>query len=217
MVAMERPIIFNAEMVIAILEGRKTETRRVVKPQPPNDAHCAFGFDRARFWIDAPFNTESRYPSCDKEVRVPYPLDCVLWVRETWQTVDTSGVEWFTLRYRATPDEQFDIPATDAMWDKYGGGNFRSSWRPSIFMPRWASRLLLRVEDVQAERLHDITADGARSEGVPAPESKKALKSPDEYALFRFSRLWDEINVKRGFGWDANPWVWVIKFELLRD
>jgi hypothetical protein len=91
--------------------------------------------------------------------------------------------------------------------------SFTTPWRPSIHMPRWASRITLKIMGVRVERVQDITPDDARAEGVPAPKSKHAMGLPDQYALHRFKHLWDSINEKRGYGWSVNPWVWVVEFQ----
>jgi len=86
---------------------------------------------------------------------------------------------------------------------------FKAPWKPSIFMPKWATRIWLEVTGVRAERVQDITATGIMEEGV------KGWKAPMLLARSRFQALWDSINAKRGFGWDTNSWVWVYEFELL--
>lgn len=119
-------ILFNAEMVRSILAGRKTQTRRVITPQ------SIFGKGLQ-----------------DKMLaQSPYADTGFLLVCETWAIVDTTDAfpgNHFTLAYRAT-GEQLTLPILDDVWDKYGGANFDSKWRPSIFMPRWASRITLKVE-----------------------------------------------------------------------
>ena len=170
----ERPILFNAEMVRAIRDGRKTQTRRVIKPQPIRDyaelvSRCPYG---------APG---------DKR-----------WVRETWRD-DSFDWEWGTrqqIAYRAD------------------GDNGDHTWRPSIHMPRWASRITLEVTGAGAERVQDITPEDVVAEGV-------SLDGLCDYPAWIFSNaiyeqfreLWDSPNAKRGYGWDSNPWVWVLEFE----
>jgi hypothetical protein len=126
-----------------------------------------------------------------------------LWVRETWAaSLDSDGDMCKPFLYRATYDEavygqlkaSFSDRATE-IWDVVGN----TGWRPSIHMPRWASRLTLEVTGVRVERVQDISEADAKAEGV---------KSAAE-----FCALWDEINGARGYGWDANPWVWVVEFK----
>jgi hypothetical protein len=180
----KKPILFSAPMVRAILAGHKTQTRRVVK--------CAVIQKGERIITDLPC------PYGDVGTR--------LWVRETWfaggtgSLKDGRGIE---VEYRADDTE-----------------GWQGIWRPAIFMPRWASRITLEITDVRVERLQDISEADALTEGLPLIEFFK----PTEIAAFTewecrhphahsFSRLWDSINAPRGYGWDKNPWVWVISFK----
>ena len=187
----EHPILFGGPMVRAILDGLKTMTRRVVKPQPPENGLPV------RFWYGWPGVAPSGE---DNNVLVsPYRRGGLLWVRETWAKVPWHGVE-DSCKYLYRAD---DPPSYE--WDPERGDR----WSPSIFMPREASRITLRVTDVRVERLQDITEEDAVREGVQAiPEAPASLT--DRTA---FARLWDSLNAKRGHGWDVNPWVWVIAFE----
>ncbi len=169
----ERPIIFGSEMVKAILEGRKTQTRRVVKPQPSAGV---------RFSPFVPGQVEDGHGA---EMRCPYAVDR-LWVRETWGY-------WGSIQ---TPE--WVIYREDG--DKAG-----MRWMSPIFMPRWASRITLEVVSVRVERLQEISDSDARAEGVLC----------DLNCRRPFVNLWDFINAERGYGWDANPWVWVIDFERI--
>lgn len=169
----ERPILFSGAMVRAILEGRKTQTRRLVKPQPPSTAR-------------------SKKPWCSVEDLLkacPYGVaGDRLWVRETFAN---NGYELF---YRADgvalPPRMPSGPA---------------KWKPSIFMPRAACRLVLEVTAVRVERLQEISGGDAWAEGVsdgPRPS----------LAIACYRRLWDSLNAKRA-PWASNPWVWVLTFS----
>lgn len=160
----ERPIIFSGEMVRAILAGRKTQTRRVIKPQPVIQDGVAF------------FKTGQRCPYGQIGDR--------MWVREAW--IRNSGVP----AYRA------DDPSWPGETPK---------WKPSIHMPRWASRITLEIVNVRVERLQDITVGDAWAEGCPNSDVNVI---PDW-----FIPLWAGINAARGNGWDDNPWVWAIEFK----
>lgn len=214
----ERPILFSGEMVRAILDGRKTQTRRVVKPQPVH-------------WTEVRLPGESRYTPCDDWSvgaggmmprhefisRCPYgqPGDR-LWVREAWchkcedgmpVYTDDGGLDPSCAWYRA---DGVEVTAAD----ENGGTRFNkngtesSPWVPSIHMPRWASRITLEITGVRVERVQEISHKEALAEGVPYDVSK-----PGGSPLSSFHSLWDSINAKRGFGWDKNPWVWVIEFR----
>jgi hypothetical protein len=181
-VAGERPILFSGEMVRAILDGRKTQTRRVVRNQ---SRALGIGMEVPEFRADI-------------ITRCPYgqPGDR-LWVRETWCS-SPDGV-----MYRATEHEHGMHQPDDC-----------NIWRPSIHMPRWASRLTLSISDVRVERLQDMRAPDAIAEGIPSrgidregPNIASALMYLHDY-----KQLWDSLNAKRGYGWATNPWVWVISF-----
>jgi len=178
----ELPILFSGEMVRAILDGRKTQTRRVVKlPVSEIGKMVKYRGD----WV-LPCEWSPYGKSGDR-----------LWVRETWW--QWGGTEK-RISYRA-----------DTLPSFAPNGGFR----PSIFMPRWASRITLEVVDVRVERLQDISEDDAKAEGVMASGGWNA--DDTEYCVgYRtaFSRLWDSINAKRGYSWATNPWVWAVEFKV---
>ena len=190
---MEHPILFSVEMVRAIMEGRKTQTRRVIKPQP-NDIR------------ESPFVKSGIEDTHGYEIKRKYAPGDKLWVRETWMPFTENGVRSGMAIYRAT-----DKPEQD--------GDRPLKWRPSIFMPRWASRITLEVVSVRVERVQDISEEDALSEGISFWKPKEMDNRPFEenfwtnYPQFAFQNLWDSINAKRGYSCDANPWVWVIEFR----
>lgn len=235
----EHPILFTGEMVRAILTGLKTQTRRVIKPPPgdhPND---------------------DGYNSTILE-RCPYgePGD-LLWVRETWRPYSWHEGEPIGIEYKADGfrREILDCPAMQEMqyeeWDERmrialtdecqalklptnengeycWEGDSPLKWRPSIHLPRWASRISLTNKKVRVERVQDITPEDVIAEGVtiPVTSDRRPLlritgdfppfnyynKGDDDAAFIRanYASLWDQINHKRGFGWNVNPWLWVI-------
>lgn len=209
-----KPILFNTEMVRAILDGRKSYTRRVIKPQPDEKHTFPLGFV-----IDS---TEKKNVGCFgfgieeyggsiQYVKPPYgyaPGD-ILYVRETWSddrqfTHDSTPGRYF---YKASESENF-------------------KWKPSIHMPKEAARIWLKVTDVRVERLQDITPKDAENEGVGNlfyedigySEKNYGTEVDPEYGIAKeqFAWLW-ESTIKKSdidrYGWDANPWVWVIEFE----
>nr|WP_314424857.1 hypothetical protein [uncultured Erwinia sp.] len=209
----ERGIIFNAEMVRAILDGRKTQTRRIVKVQPESPA---FGL---RYIIEATktadigkyFWSESNaIGNRARSTLFPCPFGQPgerLWVRETCQAVELeSGLD--VVRYAA---DSADIPVKahplDAgMWiDLYRYRKSEGKIVPSIHMPRWASRITLEITGVRVERLQSISGEDARSEGF-SYEDSHVLGDIDE-----FSRLW--ASIYGADSWQANPWVWVVEFK----
>lgn len=193
---MEKPILFNTDMVKAILEGRKTQTRRVVKPQPKESHTCKLGFildstDKLRKGNFAWGTNE--HGGVMSIAKPPYAVGDTIWVRETW--ADIEGEYW----YKA---------------DKLPLGCIEPKWRPSIHMPREAARIFLRVTNVRVERVQDITESDARAEGVNGIPRSTVLYPNDDY-IYPFKQLWNSLNQKRSYGWDTNPWVWVIEFERM--
>jgi len=209
----ERPILFSAPMVRAILAGNKTQTRRVIKPQPKGTRTDAYP-DRYNngphwaFWLPDNRMTEEQTWKC------PYgePGDR-LWVRETWKTEERKEDCVDGIRLRA--DNAFvPIENTTEAADAWVQVNKRDGkWRPSIFIPRWASRIILGVTNVRVERLQEITEEDAKAEGVEAVSCADVPRQAAWSNRQDFSRIWDSINAKRGFGWDTNPWVWVVGFR----
>lgn len=195
----ERPILFSAPMVRALLADTKTQTRRVVK-EPGWALPGSLHLFNERPWADDPLRG-------DRDVACPYgqPGDR-LWVRENgWERPFRSGRD---MREGADtwPPYEYDA-APVCCWED--GELKRLGWkrRPSIHMPRWASRIRLEVTAVRAERLQDISAGDAMAEGVGALPIETRHATPK--ADFQF--LWKSIN---GPGsWDANPWVWVVEFK----
>jgi hypothetical protein len=197
------PILFKSEMVLAILDGRKTMTRRVVKF---NEAGRVQRFGK-QWHIDDP----NALQAC------PYgqPGDR-LWVRETWRAEELDGWGEDGIRYRA--DNHFQqIENTWEAAEKWGGA-YRPElkWQPSIFMPRWASRITLEVVSVRVERLQDITHNDACVEGAPSEPKYNDYGTGSIYKDW-FAALWDSINAGRGLGWDVNPWVWVVEFQKVGE
>ncbi len=213
----ERPILFSAEMVRAILDCRKTQTRRIIKPQPPAEAESvcrqlhsqeAPEFDGAwTWWAGKPQKPITRPLFC----RYGQPGD-QLWVRETWGAVwpadEPVPLRQCEIEYRADlppgcTDRPGEWPADE------GNGPEVPKWRPSIHMPRWASRITLEVKGVRVERLQDISCADAEAEGAGFEAGLTGGQAREAFSL-----LWNKIN---GPGaWDANPWVWVISFERVK-
>jgi hypothetical protein len=207
----ERPILFSALMVRALLDGSKTQTRRVVKPHPSDDAFALL--DHGDGWW--PYRSEDG-ESANVD-NMEYPFACPygrpgehLWVRETWVCdhfqvqsgpyLEASGAREH-LFYRADNEHPFEAPE----------GKF---WKPSIHMPRWASRILLDVVSVRVEQLSGISEADARAEGVTIEDRHKMGYCAGESlppSVRAYRELWESIN---GAGsWAANPWVWVVEFK----
>lgn len=200
-----RPILMSAPMVRALLAGTKSQTRRIVKPQPPADKPRSAWFEPGVMGWAAP-----EVPSADwHRVRCPYgvPGD-TLWVRETWAV--SHAVDHLKPGELPHGAGMVYYAATENI-----GGLLK---RPSIFMPRWASRITLEIAGVRVERLQDISEADAVEEGVDPLDFEPP---PEENAGYDFShraayaRLWEQIN---GAGsWEANPYVWVIEFKRVQS
>ena len=228
-VVRERPIIFSGPMVRAILEGRKTQTRRVVKPLKMNSDYGTPRWDGA--WIDGPPNCQylhvpfvnDAYPD-NRTVQRHYcqhdPGDR-LWVRETWGVCDVDGGgDAYAIAYKAGGSGD-DVVWKDCRYSdcgKYGTYYTDFRWKPSIHMPRWACRLLLEVVSVRVERVQEISGADVLAEGVDNGGSNPAQgKRWENMQRMAFEELWDSLNAKRGFSWASNPWVWVIEFKRISD
>jgi hypothetical protein len=226
----ERPILFSGEMVRAIREGRKTVTRRVVKlPKGSQLEEISWPWMRPTVWL--PNRQKSVLMDC------PYgePGDR-LWVRETWSDVNLSGAPG--IAYRADGDV-CDLMDEPGFLDDEGAFNYddervkryhfaawyedlisgaEGRWRPSIHMPRWASRIQLEITSVRVERLQHISQKSAIDEGCSVPDLPSDLAGlfgecpADERTAF--ASLWSRINGKAS--WDANPWVWVVEFRVIK-
>lgn len=216
----EHPIIFNGEMVRAILDGRKTQTRRVINfvlniphvtGNPPDRLYGDWALSEIGELKDGVLGYRCQTDVDDYRsynIKCPYgvPGDH-LWVRETWQYLEELEKPEFV--YRATDWEG---------WLEYEVEPIR--WKPSIFMPRRASRITLEVTAVRVERVQDITwqdilAEGIHSGtamGVPYPENPTWI----ENVIGEFASLWDSINAARGYSWESNPWVWVVDFKVVQ-
>lgn len=163
-------------MAQAILDGRKTQTRRVIKPQPSSEVRKSV------------FVKSGIEDGHGREIKPKYQPGDILWVRETWATVSSGIIE-----YKATYKEPY---TGSAEVDHIGN---KIKWRPSIFMPREAARIFLKVKEVSVERLIDISDSDVVNEGFQTKND--------------FFALWDKLNYHRGFGVANNPFVWKIEFE----
>lgn len=204
----ERPILFSGAMVRALLDGSKTQTRRIVKPQPVANHRGKFAFDSftddeaiESYWQNYPLWGPVRSPFGKAGDR--------LWVRETWSSDFANNYPHERVWYAADNDRRHEIHVSDGVRGIYSPESHEHvpfRWRPSIHMPRWASRITLEVTGVRVERLHDVTDAAALAEGVDRTNT-----SIPGYARERFTRLWTSINGNES--WRDDPWVWVIEFN----
>jgi len=239
-----KPILFSGEMVRALLEGRKTQTRRVLKvemPDKPSDDNVVHAPIHDHAYLDAycgecktqqnPRGMSPEWAWWTRDNR-PGPLFLVgyspgdlLYVRETWGTI-LAYDDWQPRKLHPNFSVGYAATAEPGTWCQTGCNGAAGRWRPSIHMPRWASRITLEVTDVRVRRLQEISEEDAIAEGcrpffdkknteqVECPNGKsiemQPLKGPSE----AFRDLWDGLNEKRGYGWDVNPWVVAVTFKL---
>jgi len=218
----EHSIIFSGPMVRAILEGRKTQTRRVIKPQPWQETATG-----PSGWYPAMGHPKAKHYGSENHLRKGLAIDfCLygqpgdlLWVRETWYDAGGRGVAPCCLGYVADGDHPH-------------GQTYRI--RASIHMPRWASRVTLRLTDVRVQRVQEISDGDIEAEGVPGmvagkyqctfcngngwnytyPQGCPHCNGSGLNPRHHFLLAWDSLNAKRGYGWDTNPWVWAISFQV---
>lgn len=218
------PMIFNREMVCALLEGRKTVTRRPLKIKPEwhfekigkiTSSHPKKGSWGA--FVRKGAGTD--FPETDL-IKAPCWIGDLIWVRETFKVDvnsynDLSGE--YVVMYPATDDCKLFTPSYDNN-DACAFLSEKKHFTPSIHMPRWANRLILKVTDVRIERVKEITDDQAEKEGMMTTEAsqKKAIEcglSWFERPAVQFKNLWQRIYED----WESNPYVWVIEFEVVNQ
>ncbi|WP_048764961.1 hypothetical protein [Acinetobacter sp. 243_ASPC] len=204
-----RPILFNAEMVKAILDGRKTQTRRVLRVQPPlTDKNVMPLYTMepepkvTEVTMHEIMDDRMPFPSSISRHKCPFgKIGDQLWVRESFGTKIRSlgGTPHESLTYKA------DNPVEMAYYDCNGKG-FPVKWKPSIHMPRWASRILLEITNIRVERLNDISVEDALAEGI----AHKTMNCPRH----EYFQLWNDVYGEMAH--ESNPWVWVIQFKAVK-
>lgn len=234
-----RPILFSGSMVRAILDGRKTQTRRVIKPQPQYAGLEKMVYTLRPFAPSSVKGTPAEGVIIEPEEKIwchedwignivgeqgkcPYgvPGDS-LWVREAfvdfcpmwngqWCGCGSKKMiaETHLIAYRAT---KTPIVHNDAKL-------LPQKWKPSIHMPRWASRLTLQITNIHVEKVQEISEEDARAEGVEHwARDDYSWEGKDANLYHWFGRLWDTMNMKRGYSWESCPWVWVLEFEVVDE
>jgi hypothetical protein len=215
----ERGMIFNGEMVRAILDGRKTQTRRIMVPQPAGDIERGvFPNPDAIGWISS---LKHKHGSTTAHF-CPYgkPGDRI-WVRETFQgpLFDFDLMDSYCKDPAPFEKPEFCVYKADGVpapefYD--ADDELHCRWQPSIHMPRWASRILLEITDVRVERLNSISQEDAQAEGMELTGWRPTYSDPDSGGeawtpYDNFAQLWESIYGEES--WQANPWVWVIEFK----
>ncbi|WP_458020065.1 hypothetical protein [Klebsiella pneumoniae] len=215
----ERGMIFNSEMVRALLDGRKTQTRRPIKWKQTRFTEIGEREDGSKW----PWSEDAEH-ACD--FWHPCPFGAVgdrIWVRETWSSDFANYYPNDRVWYAADNNRRLDIEVVDGVRGIYSPEcdvHVPFRWQPSIHMPRWASRILLEITNVRVERLNAISEEDARAEGIidggclncgePEP---CGCANPEPDATDAFAYLWQSIYGQEN--WNANPWVWVISFERI--
>lgn len=218
----ERPILFSSPMVRALLDGSKTQTRRAFSDSTKFAFDCAARIGEVSFFLE-----QNELGKND----LGYVLDFCpcgkvgdrLWVRETFQPVFADGFDHDSNpypNYKTGYGYAVTYPATDEIVEWIDGDdNITSRCRPSIHMPRWASRINLEITGVRVERLNDISEADAKAEGAPSYEEGIDAPPPSdgEYSwsyCASFKTLWESI--KGAGSWQENPWVWVVEFKVVK-
>ena len=227
----ERPILFSGPMVRAILSGEKTQTRRAIKPQPTDADDQLHGGELSK---RAPYDIEDYETGVTLGYgfsndtgdgfglvwRCPYgrPGDR-LWVREAWTPDHSAFYPCFPYVYRADAGFDYERNEEGKVYSPEQDAWYPFRWRPSIHMPRAASRITLEVTGVRVERLQDITEEDAKREGTPSeivPIDVSRMPSyPCDEIQGKFAALWESINGEGS--WDVNPWVWVVEFKRVTE
>jgi len=215
----ERPIIMGAESVRAILEGRKTQTRRVIDPHKYNIG----GWDMPRTKEDM----EAGYPFAENAdgdfVSVvdwcPYGrVGERLYVKERFAYwIGREAVAYSDMCHKSIEDIEWE--------DEVNISNIAEGgkWKSPMYMPRWASRITLEITDIRVERVQDITEEDAKAEGCDDTPYEQPWDGPGTWegvkfgwiTRARYRTLWNSLNAKRGYSWEKNPWVWAITFKVV--
>lgn len=225
-----KSMLFSGPMILRLLDGTKTMTRGVIKPQPelkPDLLPTAV--ERGYCLCVKIHDACTRYMGSQNFIEefCPHPVGSLVWCKETWakrvDTKDGSPKAKHYLLYRADTDP--DAVRDPNNWHSWGG-----KWKPSIFMPRWASRITLEIVAVKVERLRDISEEDAKAEGVQSQWSDDQGETPGRFVYFTeadglmkgygkardaFGNLWDSINGKSN-PWKSNCWVWVYSFKRIK-
>ncbi len=212
----EHPINFTADEVRAYLEGRKTQARRVIKPQP-EFANGWWVYKSPKPFgnpVCSEFTTNFAKILADHLNLAPCPYgqpgDSRLWVRETWRQL-----------YEPVMGHKHDREYIAYKADGWQPGDLNDSydgcWRPSIHMPRWASRITLEVVNIRVERVQDISEEDAKAEGTSLDRAIGYGKVGMQSYREGYINIWNSINAKRGYSWESNCWVWVIEFSKAED
>lgn len=224
------PIIMTGESVRAILDGRKTQTRRIIKPQPIGYRTCwSDDLEDGDVYIET---DGSLWKACESkgrnkrvageltpvEIKSPYGVvGDRLWVRETWLLYNHMG-QYIGKAPKTKPDDLDIGYKADGVGTKEGLLEVWP-WRSPIFMPKWACRIWLEITGIKVERVQEISASDILEEGTLTRNYPDLAQSKEQLQWLwdRFRKLWDSLNAKRGYSWESNPWVWVLEFRKVNN
>ena len=223
-VVTDRPILFTPENVLKILDGTKSQTRRVAQvpshygvEESQESIKCPFGLVGDRLWVKESWRVGA-WNEEEGTIAVDYRADN--YARREWLTLPDDDGEKFNKLWLDTCDE---LSAKGIEPDEDGyhwkPGESPCKWRSGLFMPRWASRLTLEITAIKVERVQDISEADAIAEGITGewvPPGHHSFNGHRASARSGYKALWDSINAKRGYGWEKNPWVWAITFKVVR-
>lgn len=209
-----KPILFNTAMVQAILEGRKTTTRRIVKDIDNN--YTYLGSDKQKTTVSFSRKTTG----LPLIIKIPYKVGDILYVRETWIIQSMKNFEKnVKFLYKARPTKLNEVHVSNKRYEEMLKFECKNGWQPNLFMPKEAARIFLKVKDVRVERLQDMKFSDLRKEGITPDKEYEEFKNAVEANLeVKFATLWDSTVNKKDidqYGFIANPWVWVIEFERI--
>ena len=226
---MGKPILFNTEMVKAILEGRKTTTRRIIKRTPSNDEPCGYGFwkdynEDDKRWYIKDYTHACVWWTLEEYIRKfsKYQIGDILYVRETWMMQSMSNFDKKAkFLFKAEPNERLkEVILSSNRYEDLIKYAYKNGWQPSLFMPKEAARICLKVTDTRIERLQEITEEQAKSEGTYMPCYKVDTGELTSDSVTLFKSIWENTLKQEQFkmySWDANPYVWVIEFEVVQN
>jgi hypothetical protein len=212
----ELPILFSTEMVRAILDGRKTMTRRVVKVDKPDEWEAENNCRDSEYGANIPCYIRRKVSTEERGIYYPhYDVGDKLYVRETWKCVkydSTDGDLSYGVEFKDGTRKYFEFDDNER-FHQFGKFAFKDGWQSSMFMPKEAARIWLEVTDVRVERLQEIKSLDIDAEGTNTDGLNTGME-----CRYAFECLWNSTVNKQDlplYGWDANPWVWVYEFKRL--
>jgi len=228
----KKPILFNTEMVKAILENRKTCTRRIIKKKYENADiewfENKYGKRLVYIQNDAPAprrnpnGTTTHSLIAMEEIKKPYQIGDILYVRETWAIQSMSNSDKrIKFMYKVLGDKDLEIRyVSSSRYEELLKYSYKNGWQPSLFMPKEAARIFLKITNIRAERLQDITEEQAKLEGAYMPCYKCGTRELTSDSVTLFKVIWESTLKKdhlEMYNWKSNPWVWAIEFEVIQN